>query len=192
MEHPTRLRVLVSLVLAAALLAGVALLLVRLNASGGLEVVLPTPTVEPAEIKVYVSGAVARPGVYSLRPGDRLEDALRAAGGPASDADLLAVNLAARLRDEQQVIVPAQNPGGAAGAGASSPTVSQSATRLLDINTASAQALESLPGIGQELAVRIVRYREEHGPFPSVEALILVPGIGPKKLADVKDLVVAR
>lgn len=190
MEHPTRLRVLVSLVLAAALLAGVALLLVRLNASGGLEVVLPTPTVEPAEIKVYVSGAVARPGVYSLRPGDRLEDALRAAGGPASDADLLAVNLAARLRDEQQVIVPAQNPGGAAGA--SSPTVSQSATRLLDINTASAQALESLPGIGQELAVRIVRYREEHGPFPSVEALILVPGIGPKKLADVKDLVVAR
>ncbi|MSQ33762.1 MAG: hypothetical protein EXR60_05020 [Dehalococcoidia bacterium] len=85
MEHPIRLRLIVSLFLAGILLAGLALLLVRLAAPGGLEIILPAPTVAPSEIKVYVSGAVATRGVYTLRPGDRREDALRAAGGPSPD-----------------------------------------------------------------------------------------------------------
>ena len=190
MEHPIRLRLIVSVFLAGILLAGLALLLVRLAAPGGLEIVLPTPTVEPSEIKVYVSGAVATPGVYTLRPGDRLEDALRAAGGPSPDADLLAINLAVRLRDEQQVIVPsktAARPPGDQAAGSTSAQV-----QPLDINSASAAALEALPGIGPVRAAAIVRYREEHGPFPSVEALITVPGIGPATVANLKGLVVAR
>jgi competence protein ComEA len=187
MEHPTRLRLLVSLFLGAVLIAGAAILLVRLNTRGSLEIVLPTPTTEATEIKVYVSGAVSQPGVYTLRPGDRLDEAVRAAGGPSSDADLLAINLATRLHDEQQVIVPTRQPGVATGTRAT-----PSPATLLDINTASAQALDALPGIGPELAAAIVRYRDEHGPFPNVESLIAVPGIGPKRMADVRPLIVAR
>ncbi|MBI3953583.1 MAG: ComEA family DNA-binding protein, partial [Chloroflexi bacterium] len=151
-----------------------------LNALGGLEIALPTATVETAEIKVYVSGAEARPGDYTLRPDDRLEEALRAAGGGTPDADLLAINLAARLRDEQQVVVPTRMPG-------SLPMLAP-----LDINIASVEALQALPGIGPVRAAAIVRYREEHGPFPDVQALDQVPGLGPTTVDRLKGMVVAR
>jgi competence protein ComEA len=130
-----------------------------------------------AEIQVYVAGAVAQPGVYYLRDGDRWIDALEAAGGPAADADLELVNLARRLRDEDQVLVPrlreaAATPVGVLGA-AQAP-----ADERIDINTAPAALLETLPGIGPTRAGRIVESRQATGPFVRPEELVergLVP-----------------
>ena len=129
-----------------------------------------------AEIQVYVAGAVAQPGVYYLRDGDRWIDALEAAGGPAADADLESVNLARRLRDEDQVLVPrlaeAATPAGVLGA-AQAPQGER-----IDINTAPAALLETLPGIGPARAGRIVESRQATGPFVRPEELVergLVP-----------------
>jgi len=129
-----------------------------------------------AEIQVYVAGAVAQPGVYYLRDGDRWIDALEAAGGPAADADLESVNLALRLRDEDQVVVPrlaeAAAPAGVLGA-AQVPS-----DERIDINKASAALLETLPGIGLTRAGRIVESRQATGPFVRPEELVergLVP-----------------
>ena len=134
-----------------------------------------------AEIQVYVAGAVARPGVYYLRDGDRWIDALEAAGGPAADSDLEALNLARRLRDEDQVLVPRLNET-AADVGATPAGVlgaSQApADERIDINTAPAALLESLPGIGPARAGRVVESRQRDGPFVRPEELVergLVP-----------------
>jgi competence protein ComEA len=130
-----------------------------------------------AEIQVYVAGAVARPGVYYLRDGDRWIDALEAAGGPAADADLESVNLGRRLRDEDQVLIPrlddtATTPVGVLGA-AQVPS-----DERVDINTAPAALLEALPGIGPARAGRIVESRQRDGAFTRPEELVergLVP-----------------
>lgn len=181
-------RLAASVALGIALLLGLGLLVLRLTSHEGVEIVTPVPVAEPTEIKVYVAGAVAAPGVYALKPGDRLEDALLAAGGAAPDADLLAINLAVRLRDQQQVVVPVKKPEAVPTAVAAQSTAPQP----VDLNTASAEALQVLPSIGPVRAAAIVRYRDEHGPFASVEALVQVPGIGPKTVADLRGLVVAR
>ncbi len=151
------------------LLAGVLTLLYQPRGRG---VVIATPT--PAPIRVYVFGAVARPGVYELAASDRVEQALRAAGGPLDTADLSRVNLAQRLRDEMQITVPtvAQRP--------SLPEASPSARDVagkINVNLASASELETLPGIGPVLAQRIVQFREENGPYNGPEDLIKVRGI---------------
>ncbi|MSQ33763.1 MAG: ComEA family DNA-binding protein [Dehalococcoidia bacterium] len=104
--------------------------------------------------------------------------------------DLLAINLAVRLRDEQQVIVPSKTAARPPDDQAPASTPAQA--QPPDINSASTAALEALPGIGRVRAAAIVRYREEHGPFPSVEALSAVPGIGPATVASLKGLAVAR
>ncbi len=134
------------------------------------------------EIQVYVAGAVAQPGVYYLRDGDRWIDALEAAGGPAADADLESVNLARRLRDEDQVLVPrlsetAAMPAGAAPVGVLGAVQAPQGERI-DINTAPAALLETLPGIGPARAGRIVESRQRDGPFVRPEELVergLVP-----------------
>jgi competence protein ComEA len=108
---------------------------------------------------------------------------VRAAGGPASDADLNRVNLAAELTDGERILVPAAV---VAGSSSSAPEASDG---TLDLNTATAADLEKLPGIGPGLARAIVEYREAHGPFQAVEDLLLVPGIGPSRLAQIRDLV---
>jgi competence protein ComEA len=136
-------------------------------------------------IKVYVSGAVSSPGVYTLQTGDRVEDALRAAGGPGPGADLSRINLAKTLTDEMQVNVPAQ--GGDGAVSASTEPAQQSGP--VNVNTAGAEELDSLPGIGQEYAKRIIQYREENGPFRSIEELKNVPGIGDKRFEQIKSLV---
>lgn len=142
-------------------------------------------------IKVYVSGAVLSPGVYTLKSGDRVEDAIEAAGGPSSAADLGRVNLAKRIADEQQVSVPAIGSAalpastalpGAAGA-------SEETSGPIDINAASAQELESLPGIGPVYAQQIIRYRDENGPFKTIEDIKKVEGIGDSRFQQIKDLI---
>jgi competence protein ComEA len=152
-----------------------------------------TPTTEtPApDVYAHAAGAVGRPGVYRLGAGARVTDLIAAAGGAAPDADLDRLNLAAPVTDGQRVYVPrvgeeppaeatvdAADPGGEAGAGA-----------LIDINAADRAALESLPGIGPATAQAILDERSRRGVFRSVDELLEVRGIGPAKLAAIRDRV---
>ncbi len=171
------------------LVAGLAFMAARWPVSGGIEI-LPAPLAETAEaeatsapIRVYVSGAVQSPGVYTLPPESIADDALRLAGGPTEDADLTFVNLAATLQDGQQLHVPTfgQEP---------VPTVPLSSLPLLvNVNTAGADELETLPGIGPVTASSIIAYREEHGPFRTVDALLSVSGIGPATLEKIRGFI---
>ncbi len=140
-------------------------------------------TETPGPIKVYVSGAVASPGVYSLSWDSRVEQAIAAAGNAADDADLVRVNLAQRVYDEQQIYVPHKaeeaTPVLPTTAPAVSPTAVTSASgHKININTASALELEALSGIGPVLAQRIIDYREANGPFSKPEDVKKVKGIG--------------
>ena len=140
---------------------------------------------------VHVAGAVRRPGVYRLAPGARVNDALRSAGGPRPHADLDAVNLAAKVEDGRQVLVPlraAASTGGApAGATAAGPATAPAAP--VNLNTATLEQLDTLDGVGPGIAQRILGYREQHGGFSRVEELGEVPGIGAKRLATLTPLV---
>ena len=150
----------------------------------------PYPTATPPPLRVYVSGAVQNPAVYQLAPGSIVRDAVDAAGGPLSSADLTHLNLALELRDQQQVHVPRE------GEEAPPPAVSGRASEsvgaaggLVNINTATARELETLPGIGEVTAQRIIDYREANGPFEAIEDIQNVSGIGPKTFEALKDLV---
>lgn len=147
------------------------------------EVRLVPTTAAPTPLLVHVSGAVRHPGLVALPAGARVIDAVTAAGGPTESADQGAINLAARVTDGQQVVVPKRGaaPAGAAAAPAASAPVS--------LSTATAEQLETLPRIGPALAARILAYRDAHGGFSSVDELGEVGGIGPKTLAGLKDLV---
>ena len=137
---------------------------------------------------VHVAGAVRRPGVYRLAPRSRVVDAVRRAGGARHRADLSALNLAAKLEDGRQVVVPlrarAGRAGGRRGGAATAP-----APLPMDINTATPEQLDELDGIGPGMAGAILEYREEHGGFGSVEELGQVPGIGEKRLAALREKV---
>ena len=147
-----------------------------------------------ATIVVSVEGAVAVPGVYSLKGDARVQDALDAAGGLAAGADLARVNPAARVRDEERVFIPwtaaaaptAASPDGTASASAV-PTVGEGG--LININTAGADLLDTLPGIGPVLAEAIVVYRELNGPFRSIDELAEVKGISLKMVDEIRSLV---
>jgi competence protein ComEA len=146
-------------------------------------------TGEPSgRVAVHVAGRVRRPGLVRLPVGSRVQDAIRAAGGVASGADLDAVNLARRLVDGEQVRVPRHGDPvpvpapGAAGSTGSDPTVP------FDLNTATVEQLDALPGVGEVTANRIVTYRSSH-PFTSVDELLEVPGIGQRRFDQLKDLV---
>ena len=122
---------------------------------------------------VHVAGAVRRPGVYRMPAGSRVDDAVSRAGGAAAGAELEAVNLAARLADGQQVVVPERVPGGVAaatGAAAGGP---------ISLGTATVEQLEEIDGIGPVTAAAIVEFRDEHGGLSSIEQLDQVSGIGP-------------
>lgn len=134
---------------------------------------------------VHVAGAVRRPGVYALPAGARVQDAVRRAGGPTKRADLDGLNLAALLQDGVQVVVPERGaavaaatagPAAAGGAG-----VAEGAP--VDINTATAEQLDTLDGVGPATAQKILEYRRQHGGFRSPDDLGQIPGIGPKRLA---------
>src|SRR3954468_1734771 len=151
-----------------------------------------SPSETPAPLLVDVAGEVRKPGVYEFTEGDRIIDAIDAAGGATSKADLQSLNLAAPVQDGVQVLVPAKVPvsGSAPGTTTGSPGSATGSTgALVNINTADATALEALPGIGEVLSQAIVDYRTQNGPFATVDDLEDVSGIGPSIMEDVRDMV---
>ncbi len=141
---------------------------------------IPTATIL-RPIKVYVAGAVVKPGVYTLREGDRVEDSLVVAGGASKEADLLAINLAAKLRDEQQVYVPSKGEG-ASRRGSLQP-------QRININTAPAELLDSLPGLGEVRSRRIIEERTQNGSFATTEEMVTRKVIPLSVYDGLKDLV---
>jgi len=137
----------------------------------------------PADIRVYISGAVRNPGVYPLKDGDRWIDALEIAGGPVEGADLNAVNLSKRVHDEDQIFVPAQGTGSRSTAGQQP---------LVNINTAAEAELQVLPGIGEVRARSIVQSRATEGPFASVEELLTRKVIPQSVFSDIEPLITVQ
>jgi competence protein ComEA len=172
------------------LLAGVlsaGLLVLFINQPTGFSIELrPPPTA--SMITIHVSGAVAEPGVYTLPPGSIAQQAVESAGGLSDQANLDLVNLAARLEDGEQVHIPRLHP---TEQSESDDEVAQPTpyNDRININSAEAPELEQLPGIGPALAQSIIEYREQHGPFESIDELINVPGIGPAKLSNLRVLI---
>lgn len=148
---------------------------------------------EPEEIFVHVAGEVHDPGIVTMSGSSRVSDAIAAAGGETKDAELAAINLARVLVDGEQVYVPDEEsaqPGTAAGApeddaaaGADEPG------DTVDLNAAGSSELETLPGIGPTIAERILTWREDNGDFHSVDELLEVGGIGPKRLEQIREQV---
>jgi len=162
------------------------------SAPGAAEIA--TPDARPGtQAYVHVLGAVADPGIYRVPEGSRVFDALAAAGGATTQADLAAVNLARPIADGEQLYVPAIGeppPPIAAGSGPAVPASGGAAgPGPVRLNTADAAQLESLPEVGPALAQRIIDWRAAHGGFSSVEELADVAGIGEKTLAALRDLV---
>jgi competence protein ComEA len=146
---------------------------------------------EPArEVVVHVAGAVARPGLYRLPEGSRVDDAVLLAGGARPKAALDLVNLAAPVVDGQQVIVPLRGAGGAtAPPGAGTGGEVEAPGVKVRLNSATLEQLDELPGVGPVTAQQILDYREANGAFRSVDELDAVPGIGPATLEQLRPLV---
>lgn len=183
--------------LGAALAAAVLLVLVVRHLGGGgsaaastafTPVRAPHASVAAKLLVVDVAGDVRRPGLYKLPSGSRIDDAIAAAGGATRKAQLDAVNLAAPVADGEQVVVPGSGAGGAVAV--SSPAAGSSPSAPLDLNTATLEQLDALPGIGPVTAQKILDYRTQHGAFHSVSELEGVPGIGPSHIAQLKGLVI--
>lgn len=136
----------------------------------------------PRTISVQVSGAVIEPGVYRLDPDARVDDAILEAGGAAPDADLAQLNLARRLQDGEDLEVPRLLPTPGLGT-----VIDAEADGRIDLNSATAEELDSLPGIGPALAEAIIEYRTAHGPFGSVDELARVPGISTRMVDSMRD-----
>jgi competence protein ComEA len=139
-----------------------------------------SPSVVPTPILVDVAGWVRRPGVYEFTGGARVIDAVEAAGGARPGAVLQALNLAAPLVDGSQILVPKRGAAGSSSAVAGG---------LVNVNSATAAELETLPGIGEVTAQAIIDYRTENGPFASVDELLDVTGIGDVTLENIRELV---
>ena len=167
------------------------------------------PEAAPPSLRVYVAGAVQEPDVYTLKAGDRLVDAVQAAGGGTAAADLESVNLALRVQDGGYYFIPARATASekpattidritadplsgelprAAGQGAEPGTLNG----LIDLNTATERQLERLPGIGPARAQAVIAYREQHGPFTAVAEITAVSGIGPGVFDNLRSLVTVR
>lgn len=156
------------------------------NPSGAAVTLRPAPTEKP--IVVQVSGAVPRPGVYALPDGARVQDVISAAGGFLAEADKEFINLAQVLEDGERLDIPFME--------GFSPIIPTpvfepviASSGLININTAASFELDSLPGIGPTTAGKIIAYREENGPFRSIEDIINVSGIGPGIYERIKDLI---
>jgi competence protein ComEA len=134
---------------------------------------------------VNVVGAVRRPGLYTLKDGSRVADAVIRAGGPTPKAQIELLNLAARIADGEQIVVPRRglaNPGAAASGGGV-------AAGPVHLNSATLEQLDALPGVGPVTAQKILDYRQQHGAFGSVDELDAIAGIGPARLEQLRGLV---
>ena len=134
---------------------------------------------QASDVIVDVTGAVARPGVYRLPVGSRVEDAIRRAGGPSGGAMLEAVNRAARLADGQQVVIPERGAGGAVATGGDE-------EGPISLGTASAEQLDTIDGIGPVTAADIIEFRDQHGGLASVDQLDQISGIGPATMESLR------
>lgn len=172
------------------ILAGLLYLTMRAPQGEPVEL-LPTPTPEP--ITVYVTGAVQRPGVYRIPRDGRLVDAVQQAGGFQEGADLTQLNLAEKMEDGKQVIIPGATgvptPQLVIGGSGLLVTPTPPAGQIVNINTADAALLEQLPGIGPTTAQKIVEYRDANGQFTKIEDLLKIPGIGPSTLDEIRGLI---
>lgn len=161
------------------------------NPSGQAVTLRPVPTEKP--IVIQVSGAVPRPGVYALAQGSRVQDAISAAGGFLAEADKTGINLARALADGEQLDIPYVAGGSPvildATTTVTSVATAPSSTELININTASASELDTLPGIGPTTAQKIIDYRQQNGPFVSTADIINVSGIGPGTYEKIKNLI---
>ena len=183
-------------VMAGFVLAGVLVFVSRAPAGNAITL-QPAPTDAP--IAVHVIGAVPRPGLYEFPEGTRIQDAIDAAGGLLAEADSASLNLAALLEDGQQLNIPyalgsepvlnattLELPSSATSTPAANPNID-----LIDINTATLEEFDSLPGIGPTTAQKILDYRTTNGPFAAIEDIMNVSGIGPSTFEDIKDLITA-
>ena len=188
-------------VIAGFILAGTLVYVSR--APAGKPIVLqPAPTDTP--ILVDVRGAVARPGLYDLPEDARILDAIEAAGGLLNSADTTLLNLAQKVKDGEQIVVPCKADAECLEDGTTLALPNSDATQepfvedpggttssgeLINVNTASLEELDTLPGIGPSTAQKIIDYRTNNGDFYVVEDLLNVSGIGEKTLADIRDLI---
>lgn len=167
-------------IFAALLLVIIGLEIAQLVSGSGREAVYTgtVPGATTTAAKVYVSGAVQQPGVYDFSPGDRVQQALELAGGALPEADLARLNLAALLADEQQVHVPGRQS-------------DESGPSKIDLNQAGLDELQSLPGIGEVTADKLIGYRRLHGPIRTLDDLIAA-GLTRSQVEKIKDLVLFR
>ncbi len=147
------------------------------------QVIRAEPTLS-SYIVVHISGGVKRPGVYKLPRGSRIYEAIDMAGGPVKVADLDALNLAEILNDGEKILVPIRND--------NISTIIGSMDDRLDINVMDEEELKKLPGIGNKLAKRIIKYKNVHGPFKTLDELKNVSGIGDKKLKEIKEYITSH
>jgi competence protein ComEA len=177
-----------ALLLLAALFVGGRYLL-RADASPPAQPVVEATRVESAasRLVVHVAGAVRRPGLYRLRDGSRIADAVARAGGPTRRADLALVNLAAPLADGIQVVVPRRAPLAAGGSPGTAAPGAGPPSGPVQLNSATLEQLDSLPGVGPVTAQKILDFRQEHGAIRSVDELDAVPGIGPARLEQLRE-----
>jgi competence protein ComEA len=182
----------VILMLVASLIATMLLIIVWLyeRDSSTPQEVIGEPGVQPT-IVVAIEGAVGTPGVYELPGGSRVQHALNAAGGLTKSADLASVNPVAPLEDGERIIVPFEKTPVPVGQANQTPSAEAPPVGLLNINTATADELDELPGIGEVIADRIVAYRESHGAFASIEELAEVSGISERMVDDLRPLITA-
>ena len=180
--------------------------------ASGVGIVAPLSTLPtPLTVRIHVAGAVFRPGVYTVSSSARVVDAVKAAGGATSRADLERINLAQTIVDTEQVFVPFRssrttkitvtprlrpsrttNPVSVPTVPGALPIVGMpttTATPLINLNSATSDQLDTLPGVGPSTAKAIISYRNRKGPFGKVEDLLNVPGIGPSKVAAIRDQV---
>jgi competence protein ComEA len=192
----TRVSMLVALAAASVALTGLAL--IALDGRTGPLIIIEDPLVDTMLV-VAVSGAVTEPGLYTLPAGSRVADALAAAGGTTTTAELTAVNPARRLHDEDHLIIPSRGSPVPVESALLSPTLPSAIAvaaegggqtpTLVDLNEAPAAELDALPGIGPALAARIVTHRQENGAFRSLEELARIEGISPRMVEELRPLV---
>lgn len=158
-----------------------------------------TPQAVPQSIVVDVKGAVKKPGVYEMKAGDRVHQAIREAGGVLDGAEQNQLNLAQLLQDGMVIFVPEKGeemaPSGAASAGQSTnagSTGQNDSSTMVNINTATAEELQTLPGIGPSKAETIIAYREENGGFQTIEDMMNVSGIGEKSFEKLKSSITVK